>query len=787
MGMNLFASRKNGESSLIERFIFGNRLLLLAFMLLATLFLGWQASKLEVAASFEKMVPAGHEYIQNYLKNRKDLSGLSNVVRITVRARQGDIFTPQYLETLKKITDQAFYIPGVNRPAMSSLWTPNVRWASVTEEGIEGGQVIPASYDGSAQSIAQVRQNVELSGQVGRLVGNDFKSTIVSLPLLEINPETGERLDYKVFSARIEKDIRAQFESDQIGIGITGFAKMVGDLIDGAAQVVLFFVAAVLISAFMLFVYSRSVKSTLATLLCSVVAVVWQLGLIHVLGKGLDPYSMLVPFLVFAIAVSHAVQVVNAIAHRQSEGHGRLDSARLAFRGLVVAGLTALLSDGFGFATLMVIDIPVIRDLALAASVGVSAIVLTNLVLLPLVMSYTGVDNSAVLHLKQTQGGENRFWRTLAQFAGKRRAWPTLIVGALLLGVGVWGDSQVKIGDLDQGAPELRPDSRYNLDNHYVASHYSTSTDALVVMVETPKDGCIQYNTLAAVDAFQWMIEQVPGVQSSVSLVDRTKFVISAYSEGDIHWMTLNRNQFVLNGSISSMTLAGGLFNSDCSFMPIVVFLEDHKADTLNRVVNAARKHIASTDTGEVRFKLAAGNAGIEAATNEVVARAQTEMLIWVYGVVALLVFLAFRSWRTVVCIVAPLALTSLLCQALMAYLGMGIKVATLPVIALGVGIGVDYGIYIYGKLAQYLDEGMALTDAYYETLRSTGKAVVFTGLTLAICVAAWVFFLIKFLADMGLLLTFMFLWNMVGAVVFLPALAAFLIQPKQAGNSAAR
>ncbi len=258
-------------------------------------------------------------------------------------------------------------------------------------------------------------------------------------------------------------------------------------------------------------------------------------------------------------------------------------------------------------------------------------------------------------------------------------------------------------------------------------------------------------------------------------MADRSKFVISAYSEGDLKWNALNRNQFVLNGTISGMNLSDGLFSSDCSFMPIIVFLEDHKADTLKRVVAAAEDFIAKNDTGDAVFKLAAGNAGIEAATNEVVERAQTEMLIWVYGVVAILVWLAFRSVRTVICIIAPLALTSLLCSALMVALGIGVKVATLPVIALGVGIGVDYGIYIYGKLEEYLKEGMPFADAYFETLKSTGKAVVFTGLTLGIGVATWAFSPIKFQADMGLLLTFMFLWNMVGAVVFLPALAYFL------------
>lgn len=763
------------KAPLAERLIFSKRPLVMLLMLIATIVLAWQATQLKVAASFEKMIPTNHEYVVNFLENRADLTSLGNVVRVTVQAKEGDIFNAEYLETLKQVTDKAFYIPGVNRPEMASLWTANVRWTSVTEEGLEGGQVIPATYNGDAESIALVRQNVELSGQIGRLVGNDFKSTIVYLPLLEINPETGQRLDYKEFSERIETELRNEFNSDKIEIRVTGFAKIVGDLIEGATQVVMFFGIAVLITIIMMFLYSRSVKSTVATIACSIVAVIWQLGLLNAMGLGLDPYSMLVPFLVFAIGVSHGVQVVSAIALKQGEGHSRLDSARLAFRGLYIAGLTALLTDGFGFATLMIIDIPVIRDLAVSASVGVAIIILTNLVLLPLIMSYSGVDANAIKVLRESESVDNKLLRFLSGFAKPKMAKAALLLGLALLAVGLWGNANVQIGDLDKGAPELRADSRYNLDNAYVTNNYSTSTDVFVVMVETEMDGCIKYNTLAAVDLFQWTIEQVPGVQSSISLADRSKFVISAYSEGDLKWNALNRNQFVLNGTISGMNLSDGLFSSDCSFMPIIVFLEDHKADTLKRVVAAAEDFIAKNDTGDAVFKLAAGNAGIEAATNEVVDRAQVEMLVWVYAIVALLVWFAFRSVRTVICIIAPLALTSLLCSALMVVLGIGVKVATLPVISLGVGIGVDYGIYIYGKLEEYLKEGMPFSEAYFATLKSTGKAVVFTGLTLGIGVATWAFSPIKFQADMGLLLTFMFLWNMVGAVIFLPALAYFL------------
>ncbi|SDP77321.1 MMPL family transporter, partial [Desulforhopalus singaporensis] len=199
---------------------------------------------------------------------------------------------------------------------------------------------------------------------------------------------------------------------------------------------------------------------------------------------------------------------------------------------------------------------------------------------------------------------------------------------------------------------------------------------------------------------------------------------------------------------------------------------------TLKTVVAVVEKFAREVNTDDVRFLLAAGNSGIEAATNIEVERAHKLITLVVYAVVVLVCLLTFRSWRAAVCIVLPLYITSVLCEALMTWLGIGIKVATLPVIAVGVGIGIDYGIYIYNKLKYYLDRGWNIHDAYGEALKTTGRAVGFTGLTLGIGVATWVFSPIKFQADMGILLTFMFVWNMVGALLVMPALALFLCKP---------
>jgi predicted RND superfamily exporter protein len=767
-----------GSGSVIERLIFSNRPVILAIFALITAFLGFNAAQIKPDASFERLIPLEHPFIVNMMENREDLENLGNSIRVAVAVKDGDVFDKAYMETLSEITDELFYLPGVDRSGMKSLWTPNVRWVEVTEEGFQGGPIIPDGYDGSDESLEVLRQNVLKSGQVGRLVSDDFKSTIIYVPLFEINPETNEPLDYKDFSLKLEDKVRNQYtaKNPNINVHIIGFAKKVGDLIEGISAVAVFALITIGLTLTFLFVYSRCMVGTLVPIVTSIIAVVWQLGILNLLGYGLDPYSVLVPFLVFAIGISHGVQIVNRVAVEQAHGYNPLMACRLCFRQLVRPGILALLSDAIGFLTLLFIEIDVIKDLAVAAGVGVAVIIVTNLVLHPVIVSYSGLSKGGLKHAKHVELHGDKKWRALSFMAHPSVAPISVLIAILGCGIGLYYQKDLKIGDLDKGAPELRPDSRYNLDNDYIISNYSTSADIMVVMIKTPKEMCSTYELMDVMDRMQWRLENTPGVESTASLVSVSKLVTKALNEGSLKWFEISRNESIINSSIQRAP--SGLVNSDCSMTPMIIFLEDHEADTLDTVIDTMEDLIDQYPSENYQFLLAAGNAGVEAATNEVISKAKNVMLASVYSVVSILCLITFRSLAAVICIVTPLALTSVLCEALMAQLGIGIKVATLPVIALGVGIGVDYGIYIYSQLETKLKQGVVLQEAYFQTLRTTGKAVCFTGMTLGLGVFTWIFSPIKFQADMGILLFFMFLWNMVGSLWLLPAMARFLVRP---------
>ena len=770
-----------------ERLLFNNRFLIVLACLFVTLFLGWKMTTLQLNASFEKMIPTSHPYIVNYLKNKADLVGLGNTVRISVESTNGDIFNAEYLETLRKLNDEVFLLPGVERPYMKSLWTPATRWMGVTEEGMDGGPVIPDDYNASEQSIKQVRQNVERSGEIGTLVAANFKSSIVAVPLMEKNESTGKRLDYGTLSAQLEQ-IRAKYQTDSIRIHITGFAKIVGDLIQGLRQVMMFFAVAIGIAACILYFHTRCVRSTLLVVSCSLVAVTWLLGILPTIGYELDPYSILVPFLVFAIGMSHGAQKMNGIMQDIGRGTHKLVAARYTFRRLFVAGLTALLADAVGFGVLMVIDIKVIQELAITASIGVMILIFTNLILLPILLSYTGVSVKAAkraIQSEQSAQGKRKhlIWAFLDLFTQRR--WAAVAIGvALVMGIsGYWVSRGLKIGDLDPGAPELRADSRYNRDNAFMAANYGASSDVFVVMVKTPPMLCNQYNTLSQVDALEWRLRQLPAVVTTNSLADLSKNWSMGQYEGNPKWYVLPRMQGLLGATVARAPRE--LFNQKCDLLTVYVFLKDHKADTLESVVNVAEKFAQDNNTKDVQYLLAAGNAGIEAATNVVVKRANVEMLVLVYLAVMVLSFITFRSWRAIVCAVLPLMLTSILCEALMVGLGIGVKVATLPVIALGVGIGIDYALYILSVTLTRYREGANLSEAYYSALTFTGRVIILTGITLGLGVVTWVFSPIKFQADMGSLLAFMFVWNMIGALILVPSLACFLLKRSPAEDAA--
>jgi predicted RND superfamily exporter protein len=774
---------KNG-GSWFERLLFNNRIKFLIICSLVTILLGSKLPDVRINADFYQTIPTHQAFIVNYLEHSDKLQSQANAIQIAVTADRGNIVNAHYLDVLQHISDQVYLMSGVNRPFMQSLWTPNSRWTAVTPDGLDSGPVIGDSYDGSPRQLEMIRENIQKSGLIGKLVSADFKSSMIYVPLLETDNVTGKPLGYGSLAGQFE-NLRKQYATQGVSLHIIGYAMVVGDMINGIDKVLVFFAVSVVIAAVFLFWYTRCIRSTMLVVIASLLAVVWQMGVLSILGFNLTPYSVLVPFLIFAIGMSHGAQKMNGVMQDIGRGTPPLVAARHTFRRLFLAGFAALICDMASFAVLMTIQIVAIRQLATIASIGVGILIITNLMLLPTILSYTGVSKGGALRsLKNAPTGDqprldNWLWNFLDRFT-KRRFAVVAVIFMLAAGVVGWGVGRnVQVGDLNKGAPELRQDSVYNRDNAFIISHFSTGNDTFIVFNDTPSQACMNYSVVSTLDRLQWKLQQLPVVQSTNSIASFSEYTSMLLTEDAPKWFGIEPNQPMLESD--AFYLPADLTDTDCSFAPLYISLYDHKAKTLTSVVDTVQKFIGDPRNQSPDFKmsLAGGNAGIDAATNIVIKQANRNMLILVYAVVTLFCFITFRSWRAVLCAVLPLTLTSILAQALMVTLGIGIKVATLPVVALGVGIGVDYALYVLSIMLKHLRQGASLSDAYHHTLLFTGRVVILTGTTLAVGVITWMFAPIKFQADMGLLLSFMFILNMLGAMILLPALAYFLLPPK--------
>jgi hypothetical protein len=764
----------------LDRFttwVFGHRTLLMVIFSALTVVMGWYAAHLHVDASYNKGLPLEHPYIRTFTKYQSDFGGANRVI-VALMAQKGDIFTPEFFTLLKGATDDIFSLQGVDRAQVQSLFTPNVRYTEVVEDGFSGGNVIPPDFQPTPEGLARVRQNVIKSGKIGQLVANDFTGAIVSAQLMEVDPTTGRKLDY-LQVARALETLRTRVEKESGGavrVHIIGFAKVMGAVGDGARGVLTLFGLSIIITALLVWYYAGRWKLAGAPVLCSFIAVLWQLGLLTALGYGIDPLSILVPFLIFAIGVSHGVQMMRAFRSAVFSGcDNSLDAAKNAFLQLLVPGGVALIADTFGFLTILEIKIQSIRELAISASLGVCVIIITNLFLLPIILSSLRLPPTYGEWVAKRRAGTDRIW---ARISSEMKPGPSLIVIVVCLVLGLWGwhkSGQVKIGDLYAGVPELRQDSRYNQDTRIITSKFSIGVDILSVIVETVPNGCVDHDVVTLMDRFEMHMRTVPGVQNIISLSSVAKIVNAGWNEGSLKWRILPRNQQAMAQAVTPIDTATGLLNADGSVMQIMIFLTDHKAETLGAVTAAVKDFAAANPSPKVKFLLASGTAGVMAATNEVVQAAQFPILIWVFGAVIALCLITFRSLRATLCIVTPLAVVSCLGYALMVFLNIGLKTSTLPVVALGVGIGVDYGIYLFARLQKALKAGEYFEEAMFVAFKETGSSILFTGLTLAIGVSLWFFSALKFQADMGLLLTFMFLVNMIGALLLLPAMARWL------------
>jgi hypothetical protein len=764
-------------ASAIADFLLGYRAWVLVVTVAITVFFAYHALHQRLDPGFDKSIPLSHPYMETYTKYKPEFGG-SNMITIFVEDEGGDMFNPKFFTALEHVTQDVLTMDGIDVRTVTSLFTPNVNYVAVSEEGFTGSRIVPADFVATEEGLATVRENLSRSNEIGRTVAKDLSGALVIAELVEVDPVTGSKVDYRAMAHKLEQ-LRSKYEAEGgVNIRIIGFATFIGDMIDGAQDVIGFFAITLAITYILLIFFARSWKLATAAILVSIAAVIWQLGSIKLVGYGVDPLSIMVPFLVLSIGVSHAVQMTNAWRLGVAAGLDSKAAARQAFNRLFIPGATALVANAAGFAVITVIDIAIIRELGITASIGVAVMLITNKFMLPVMLSYLQLSPAELARSKVPQkntDGAALGW--LAAGARKPVSLAILVISAGLLVLGVIERRALIIGDAEAGAPEFRADSRYNEDIRAIVSKFTVGLDELVVIAQVSKpNGCVDYPVMETIDDFVWHVRNVPGVRSVKSLSQVVRERNVGNFEANPKFLGLPRNEEMISANIYRVEMSERLFNNDCSIMPVTIYPVDHKAQTLRPIIQAVKDFQASNTNPDVTFKLAMGNAGIMAATNEAVEESQLGMAVILYVAVGMCCLLTFFSWRPALAVMIPLALVTVFADAVMVWLNIGLKVSTLPVLALGVGVGVDYGIYLFARTQMHLAAGLKFAQAYAQSLSEVGSAVMFTATTMSLGVATWYFSSLKFQADMGVLLAYMFFVNMLGAIFLMPAIAVWLV-----------
>jgi len=762
----------------LERFVFGRRVLVLAVLAVFTLVMGFFALKLRMEAGFEKQLPIGHEYVKTFEQYRNQLFG-ANRLTIAVRAIDGNIWTREGLTRLYDVTQAMSSMPNVDRAGVQSLWTSNSWVMEITPEGFRNEQLIPNTVLPDAltpERIEKIKQTTTRGGFDGVLVARNRSSALITAELNEYDRD-GVKVDYIAYNRLLNERIRAKYEDAHFRIEIIGFAKQIGEIADGAQAVLAFCGVALLLVAAAVYWYCRSVRFTVLPIVCSLTSLVWQFGTLRLLGFGLDPLAILVPFLVFSIGVSHGVQQINFIVRELAHGKSTFDAARASFSGLLVPGTLALVTAFVSFITLTLIPIPMVRELAITAAIGVGYKIVTNLVMLPVAASFFHFDRTYAEKAMLERERRARWLKQLSRVSEPGNAIFIVFVTAGVLAMAAWQSRDRVVGTLQAGAPELRADSRYNLDAVDIASNYDVGLDWLTVVVElAPKpDNCSRVALAPYEEDLVWTLQNAPGVIGVSSFTTMTRTYSEGYNENNPKMSVVPIDLTNYAGLTIEINRVRGYISNDCNMTAVHAYLTDHKATTIQKVIDVVKQFRTEEKLDGVTVRLASGNAGVLAAINEEVSRSELPMLLWVYAAIAILVLIAYRDLRAVVACCLPLTVATFIGYWFMKELQIGLTVATLPVMVLAVGIGVDYAFYIYNRLQSHLALGEPIVTALEHSIMEVGVATIFTAITLAVGVVTWSFSALKFQADMGKLLAFMFIINLVMAMTALPALAVVL------------
>ncbi|MDY0207597.1 MAG: MMPL family transporter [Pseudomonas sp.] len=757
-----------------------NRLLVCITVGIITLFFAAVLANLDIRTRFSDMVPHGHPYVDVHQKYQ-DSFAASNRVTIMVKAKEGDIFRDDVLGEVQRITYDLQQVEGVNPTQIVSLASKKLKRVNASSEGIETRPMMWPDLPETAQDMLELRQAVLNNPLVyGLFVDRDLSSALIQVDFYD------HLVDYEKIFPQIQTILDASMLKDSVSLHLVGEPILYGWVayyLGETVSLALLSLAAMLI---LLFVFSRTWRGTLLPLLAGLVSAIWSLGFGTLLGYNFDPLVIVVAFIITARAFSHSVQLITRfddLAVGES-----IDPARAAeqtMRELFRPSMLGLYADAGAILCVILTPIPLMHKVAIIGSIWVMTITVSAVLLTPALLSYVKRPQGFV-HPVNLDGFMNFFLKGAKKLVSSRaRYWVAPVTVVLLCGF-MFEATKINVGDSSDGSPILWQDSAFNRDSAEINLLYPGSEQMFVVLEGEKMDA------MKAPEALDWMLrfsrymERQPEIGGTVSLADIVIDIRRNLYEGNPRYGELGATRME-NGELISFYMQGADPDDLTQFSDVLfknaavtLFFRDHKGDTLRNATHYAKEFIQANPLEGVEVKMAGGVLGIIAAVNEILLRDQIEATALAFLVVVLCCVVVYRSSVSGMFFIIPVLIANVVTFASMAWNGIGMSISTLPVVALGIGLGVDYAFYIVDSMKEYLEKHPEAEplDAVLQSLGSAGRGVLLTAFTLAAGVLFWTLSSLRFQAEMGMLIGLWLIVSALTSLFVLPSLA-LVFKPK--------
>jgi hypothetical protein len=762
------------------RFLLRHRWPVLALSFVATLFLVYHLFSARVQMNFLDIIPPSHPYTQLARKHAR-MFGSANILVVAVEVKNGDIFSVETLNKIDRLTIALMETPGVNPWQVRSISHPAVRNVTITTAGVK---ILPLFYPGppkEPKDAARIKKAVYTNdGILDFFVSRDNKVTLITAGFWESG------LDFARMKERLFQ-LQAQESDATHTIHMTGFPVLFCWIFSYKNWI--FYITGLTVLSIMalLWFYFRTMQGVWIPLFSGTLSTVWALGFAGWMGFTIDLLMIVVFLLITARALSHSVQSME----RYHEEYFRLGDKNAAilqsYLGLFSPALVSIASDGLAILSLAVARIPLVQKLAILSSFWIFTISISVVTLHPILLSFLSpprLDPKTGRRLSdKIYTGINR---ALVKISRGNLRYVTAVSFVAALLVGIYYSKQLKIGDVSIGKALFYANHPYNVAYDLIIKQGFVGISQLTIVAEGHEPGVFrEAEALHALERFQRYMERSNMMAGgSVSGVDIIRQLYQMFEEGVPKWAILPSDSHDIgNMFYYFLTTAGApaldrLVDKDFQNATITIFFRDYSYDTIMGALARAKEYIAVNPVNKVDFRLAGGLFGILAAVNEEVEWSYRVNLYLVLVTVFILSFLTYRSLAGALIVMIPSIVAQPLTEAIMYWTNIDMNINSLPIAAIGIGIGIDYGYYVLSRITEEYEHFSDIDQAIEEALMTTGRAILFTGTTLTASVIFWLFFPMKFQAEMALLLTLILFLHIVGALLFIPSMVS-LFRPR--------